>query len=389
MSRSNRLREIECIESLEAVEKDYNDRFGVRPFNISHWDPTPEFEEKMLPYLDVPSLQALIPYKFSYQVDETVSVIEKLGGSPDIHSGVFNASNTTSILCTLNWLVSRRESEIVVSCPAYFSLFYACRRFGLKTQAVHLLRRSGHFMLPGPKAIIWKKPAVLWLTNPVYGTGVYLLPENIDFIKKLLTSGWTVICDECLSIAGTELVRQLGQYERFVSIYSPHKGICVNGMKFSVIVFNKRYKVFMERWNDVWSGGLGCSTQMAIAHYLSENFDTYTSSFLEAIAPQQKLLAQLCDEPLIERDLDAAGHFVSCYLSTVRASQGYSHTFLAKLIQETGGSIITGNRSRMTRDVGFSFRVNLARSGPKFGATLARIMKFLLNAADSSSALSL
>lgn len=380
MSRSNRLREIECIESLEAIEEDYFHRFGAWPFNISHWDPTPNFEEKMLRHLDVPSLLSLIPYKFSYQVADTARVIEKLGGTPAIHCGVFNASNTTSILCALNWLASRRATELIVLCPAYFALFYACKRFGLKAQTVRLRRISGQYLLPDPKSQIWRKPAVLWLTSPVYGTGVYLQPESIEYINTLLASGWTVISDECLSLTGTELVRMLGHHDRFVSIYSPHKGVCVNGMKFSVMVFNKRYKVFMEKWNDVWSGGLGCSAQMAISHYLSENFKKYTSCFLDAIAPQQKLLAELCSESQIETDACAAGHFVSCFLPTIRASQGYSLAFLAKLIHETGGSIITGNRSRMTNSSGFSFRVNLARCGPKFGATLARIMKFLWTA---------
>jgi len=53
--------------------------------------------------------------------------------------------------------------------------------------------------------------------------------------------------------------------------------------------------------------------------------------------------------------------------------------FLEKLVNSTGGSVISGNRSRFGRELGFSFRVNLARSGPCFRPTLARILKQVIS----------
>jgi len=108
VSESASLPEIECIEMLEKIEDDYARRFGVAPFNVSYWDPSEEFTTNMLPYLEVPTLDAFVSYRFSYQVEETGPVITKLGGVTNVHAGLFTPSSTSSILCVLNWLKSRK-----------------------------------------------------------------------------------------------------------------------------------------------------------------------------------------------------------------------------------------------------------------------------------------
>ncbi|MBI5425734.1 MAG: hypothetical protein HZA32_16790 [Opitutae bacterium] len=204
------LPEIECIELLENIEEAYAREYGVAPFNISHWDPTEEFETAMLPHLDLPSLSSAIAYRFSYQVAETEAVIAKFGASTQNSFGVFTPSTTTSILCVLNWLRSRARQRIVAVCPAYFSLFHAADRFGIATQKIFLRRSAEGFWLKPAMAKMGRKPGVLWLTNPVYGAGVYFGDDDVAFIDQLLVDGWTVIADECLALPGRELVRRLG-----------------------------------------------------------------------------------------------------------------------------------------------------------------------------------
>ena len=360
---------------LEDIEDSYAKRFGAAPFNISHWDSSNEFEKEMLGHLDIPALNSVISYRFSYQITEPDPVIIKLGGIVGMHSGLFTPSTTTSILCVLNWLKSQRKKKILVMCPSYFSLTHACRRFGLGLSRAYLKRNNGGFSLPPANSSIWREPSVLWITNPVYGAGVYLSKADVLFISGLLKSGWTVVADECLALPGEELIRRLGEHKNFVSIYSPHKSICVNGIKFSVVLFNRKHLAFMERWADVWYGGLGCSSSLAIIHFLSANFDSYQSIFLRSIARQQRIVDQLCRKPFVETDAEAKGHFVSCYFPVLSSRLGNSRMFLEKLVNSTGGSVISGNRSRFGRECGFSFRVNLARSGPNFRPTLARIIE--------------
>jgi len=374
-SESANLPEIECIEMLEDIEDSYAKRFGAAPFNISHWDPSDEFEKEMLGYLEVPPLESLVSYRFSYQITEPDPVIIKLGGVAGLHGSLFTPSSTTSILCVLNWLKSQRKKRVLAMCPSYFSLAHACRRFGLTFHRAYLKRCDGGFILPPAHSSIWGEPSVLWLTSPVYGAGVYFSKSDLRFVSDLLKSGWIVVADECLALPGQELIRTLGEHKNFLSIYSPHKSVCVNGIKFSIILFNKKHLAFFERWADVWYGGLGCSSSLAIIHFLSPNFDLYQSFFLEAIARQRKTIDQLCIRPHVETDAKAKGHFVSCYFPAISSRLGNSRSFLEKLVNSTGASLISGNRSRFGRDLGFSFRVNLARGGPRFRPSLARVIE--------------
>ena len=380
-SKSANLPEIECIEMLEDIEDLYAKRFGAVPFNVSHWDSSSEFENDMLGHLEMPFLTSLTSYRFSYQIDDPDPVIIKLGGVPGLHGGLFTPSTTTSILCVLNWLKNQRKKRILVMCPSYFSLAHASHHFGFILKRAYLKRKNGGFTLPSANLSIWREPSVLWLTNPVYGAGVYLSRTDVSFIKSLLEAGWTVIADECLALPGQELIRILGEHKNFMSIYSPHKSVCVNGIKFSIVLFNKKHLAFMERWADVWYGGLGCSTSLAISHFLSANFDSYQSVFLRSISRQRKIFDQLCTKPYVETDVEAMGHFVSCYFPTLSTRLGNSRIFLEKLVNSTGGSIISGNRSRFGSECGFSFRVNLARGGPNFRPTLTRIIEQVVSCA--------
>jgi histidinol-phosphate/aromatic aminotransferase/cobyric acid decarboxylase-like protein len=358
------LPEIECIEMLEDIEAAYAQRFGATPFNVSHWDPSEEFQRDMLPHLDVPPLASAINYSFSYQIAQMRSVLKKLGGNAEVHYGLFTPSCTSSILCVLDWLESRRVRRMIVVCPAYFSLFHAAHRFGIELRQVYMKRQSGEFVLPMHNSRFWRQTGTLWITNPVYGAGTYLSADDVAFLSKLLRDGWTVIVDECLVLPGRELSRTLGAHPNFVGIYSPHKSVCVNGIKFCLALFHSKYCEYFERWCDIWYGGLGCSSLVAITHFLSGNFDSYASAFLEKIASENEFLRDVCVANNVEFDSKAHGHFASCYLRTIPSKIVTTRTFMERLVYGTGGSVITGNRSRFS---------------PLFRPTLTRIIRFLIS----------
>jgi aspartate/methionine/tyrosine aminotransferase len=373
------LPEIEYLERLEAIEAEYATRFGVHPFNISHWDATKDFEAGVLSRLRLPTFPTFTSYRFPYQLSETPSVIEKLGGNKTLHKGVIAPSTTTSIVCLLSWLKNRGDRQILVICPAYFSLFHVARHFGIETKKVYMRRVNLQFRLPPRNSSIWRTPSVLWITNPIYGTGVYLCADDIAFLDSLLQAGWTIISDECLSYPGRELIRELGHKENFLSIYSPHKCVCVNGVKFSIATFHATYLPVMERWSDIWSGGINFSSSVAINHFLSTNYNNYLSTFQQAISSTRQLFNTICSSHGAETDPNSKGHFVTCYFPAVSSRLGNSIGFLRDLIFETGGSLIPGNRSRFNSNFGFCFRVNLARAGRYFQPTLTRLVKHIVS----------
>jgi aspartate/methionine/tyrosine aminotransferase len=370
------LPEIACIDLLESIERQFAQKFGEIPFNISHWDPSEDFHRKLLTQIDLPSLSSVINYSFSYTVLQGRRVVEKLGAKAPKRGFLLTPSGTTSIISAVNWLANQDAKELLVACPAYFPVFHACRRFGIKAEPLYLEKHEGDFFLPESISRMGDRKA-LFITNPVYCTGVYLPESVIAVIADLLERGWLIIADECLSLPGRELCRTLGKYENFVALYSPHKSVCTNGIKFSVLIFDQQFQALFDQWSDVLSGGLGCSTILAVDHFLSDNFQTYSEHFRSLIDLERVCFNKLCNANDIQIDTTAKGHFSTCYLASGSPEIVDSEGFLRRLVYETCGSLMFGNRSRFSQKLGVTFRVNLARSGPHFAPTLTRLIRFL------------
>jgi hypothetical protein len=148
-------------------------------------------------------------------------------------------------------------------------------------------------------------------------------------------------------------------------------------VKFSIATFHAKYLPVMQRWSDIWYGGINFSSSIAINHFLSPNYNNYLSTFQRAISSTRRLFNIICSSHGAETDPDNEGHFVTCYFPAVSSRLGNSIGFLRNLIFKTGGSLIPGNRSRFSSTLGFCFRVNLARAGRYFQPTLTRLVKHI------------
>jgi hypothetical protein len=217
----------------------------------------------------------------------------------------------------------------------------------------------------------------LWVTNPIFSTGVYLDAKDASFLSSLLHRGAHILADECLAMNGKELGRTIGQDRRFLGIYSPHKSISINAIKFASIVFSKAHERFFEQWSDVIVGGLGSSSVSAIRHFLGPNFSICHNAVDRYISGVSRAVAELARNigPGVELDPTAIGHFRSCYIPGIKATNADSPVFLRRLIFETGSLALFGTRSHFDPRIGFSFRLNLARGGPEFMGAVARLLR--------------
>lgn len=380
--------EVEELSYLEALADKYESQNGSRPFDLSHWDPSTHVMNALLMHLRLPDPPSAAPYIHSHYVHVRQQVLQRLGFlSPNVDCLLIN-SGTNATLFGVAWLKALNISRVVIICPAYFPVFHAARMMGLPYRCVYMHRESGEWVLPCEEVLDIVKEApsetAIWVTNPVFCTGEYLSEVDTGFLDSLITSGAAIVADECLAIGGHELGKALAGSDRFLGLYSPHKSLCINAVKFAAMVFNVKHQMFFDHWTDVLAGGLCGSSYSAIMHFLGDNFSSFQSKFFEYIDNVREEVVSLIRSwnTLIQADEKSIGHFMSCYAIKIPGSEGKNKVFLQELVSNTGAIVIPGVRNYFGPDVGFSFRINLARSSPQFSSALHRTIDYLARISD-------
>ena len=80
-----------------------------------------------------------------------------------------------------------------------------------------------------------------------------------------------------------------------MGLYSPHKAVCVNAIKFAAIIHATTYSSVFQHWSDVLIGGLGSSVQCALAHFVGANFSQYQEEFLQYIGNARASLSGIAE----------------------------------------------------------------------------------------------
>jgi hypothetical protein len=372
------------VDIIETIQEKCLRLRGKPCLNVSHWDPSEEFTAPLLTALQIPNHASPVPYVFSYQVSDWEKILQALGFDPAFYELLFTPSGSVSILCVANWLAAMEAREIQVLCPAYFSLFHNCSRLRIDAKKTYLKRTqrpgngSTEYTPPDSDNGQWKKPGVLWVTNPVYCTGIYLNEETIAWVKDLLERGWYVIADECLAVDGRELGRQIGCHPRFLGIYAPHKTICLNGIKFSALVIPRPFEPFFDSWEDALYGSLASSTCTGIRHYLSPNFRHYQSVFSKRLDQPRRFLIETCKRfPRASLDRGFTGYYATCHFPHLSHSLGRDAAFLMDVAEKTDSVFIPGNHNYFDPALGLNFRINLTRDSAEFRRTIACLVEHL------------
>lgn len=370
--------ELGQLEIAEKVAALYSKEFGTEPTNLSHWDPSKEFRTKIISYLFLQKYRNAIDYIYSYKLDSRERITKKLGCNGGNRSCLVTPSGTVSMLCVANWIRSQGVRSIEMLCPVYFPIIHHCHLLGIKVNMHYLIRKDGLYYFPNSIKKDLSSKKVLWVTNPVYCTGVGLTENDLSTIREYLEKGIIVICDECLAFSGNELVRRFGHYDAFVGIYSPHKSISVNGVKFSPIVFHEKHLRLFEQWADVLYGGLTISSQIAIEHFLSTQFKRFEAIFQKRVGSILKIIRQQNSEVSgLEFDHDPKGHFISCFFPRLSAELGLDKRFIWSIAKKTATVFIPGIRNHFSKKIGFCFRVNLSRDSQRFRMSLRLLLKSL------------
>lgn len=396
-NKRNFLNEIKTLDDIEEVENEIS-KTGRNIINISHWNPSTFFYKEFTDMCNVNANFGGLPefhnYVYSYYLDEHTksSIKQKLGDLSSSRECLITPSGTISIQCLLDFAKYHLKiHNMVIINPSYFSVHHACRRLNIAVQEVEMVRTpNGDFMLNRNKisGIFTKLKKQkfnygLWITNPIYCSGVTYTKEDIDFLKSLFRthSRLSVFADESFAYSSSELLRDFNAHLNFFSIHDPWKQLCLNGYKFSTISYNRMYQKHFEEWADILYGSLPSSSVWGISLFVSSTFDKYKQIANNFYEKRLRELDQLYGkQQSFSFDRKSQGPYTSCYFSAKNYSLLSSAVGFLPLISQTGLSLIPNERNRFPSNLGFSFRINLAKyDGDAFWENFDKLWKYINN----------
>ena len=278
---------------------------------------------------------------------------------------------------TCNWLRASGAKKILILGPRYFTVPHCLEAMGIKFDTQHFVRDNNGYRAPGKSGV--SDYDGVWITNPIYGTGVYIDPEELIQLHE----AWTqkdkfFVVDECLASPSQYVGPSLVPNAKTTILAAPHKSVCVNAYKFAVSIVEQSQLEHFEHWSDVWLGCLPQSSHQAIDHFLNNGFESYRVQFESAIHEQTSEFIALTNAiPLAVLDQNALGYFRSVYFPKLSTELGLESSFLREATFSTGTSFIPGIRNDLDPSTGLSFRVNLAAFNKEARGAYVRLCRWL------------
>lgn len=374
--------DIFIMDEIFSIEQHIENKTGIQIPNVSHWNSSHTFKNTMNQVLQLPRISLPWDYYYTYSIsiEDRNKVLKSLG----VHSKNINSvmcllvqSSTIAIVNMINFLVQNKRKRLCILQPAYFSVAECCSMFSMEYGFENTQFENGIPQIPVEQILAGRYDCV-WITSPIYCTSCYYSETQRNDIEKLKEAGLTIIFDESLSLPGREMVRFFPIDDKVFAIYSPHKSISINGLKFSAIVCSKEYDDFFEQWVDVFSGALSSSNRDAILHYISPNFlqdclPTYQRYISETKAIVESVVKEF---PFASTIANSRGHYINIF-TNLQMSQ--NKDFYADIIQKSMASFIPGELNGFNSNNGLCFRVNLTGDALELHSAVGRILTNLKN----------
>jgi histidinol-phosphate/aromatic aminotransferase/cobyric acid decarboxylase-like protein len=244
--------------------------------------------------------------------------------------------------------------------PAYFVAQTLAANLGMSVSFSETIREQRQYFLPTDISI--GPASAIWLTIPVYGTSSYIPSESIASFIDSLPENVIVIADESLAYPDRNSLAAVKSIDRVLRVASPHKALCINGEKISIVTVPMHLLNRLNTWSECFAGGIGASGLRAIQFLASDSFDRAIgrSRMLYRVL-LDRMIRALGDRVTISLDKHTDGHFIMIYWPELPMALSRNRKFMKSVIYASAAVPIPASRNGHPEHYGFAFRVNLLR----------------------------
>ena len=330
------------------------------PVNLSYWNSGSEYKAQIKKILKLEGEQDIFDYHYYFPEDIKKKIAQKLGFSvDDCKKAFFHAlSQSTLSIAVISVLLSRMKVKLGIVAPVYFSVLDCC-------DDLKVPYRVFDGFLPDLKdtfdedVLLKSDCGAFWFTSPVNSCSIHFSQQVKNIIQKLLDAGKIVILDESLTVNSKELARTFGVQENLIYIYSPHKSLGLQGIKFSALVADKKYYDEINNLIDSFGGSLNYSCQQGVSHFVSKNFDEclsiYNQFWQENFSAVRKILASYSFASVPQ---EIYGHYAIIFVDGTIDDRAFVDA-MRNLMKEKGYFVYPGSMQGFGSKQCFCFRINL------------------------------
>jgi histidinol-phosphate/aromatic aminotransferase/cobyric acid decarboxylase-like protein len=367
---------IGTLDDLEDLADEFTSHNGYQPELVSHWDPKPEFEAQIAGWVQgYNSSTSLARYVYSSYLPEDHRIQKRLNERPG-RSYLLLPSGTTSMAVVITYLSSVGIHNLHIVRPAYFVAEVLAAQMRMAVSFVEVVRDGRQYSLP--KGTVVPQASALLLTFPVYGTSCYVSPRIVASFIDTLPEAVIVIVDESLAYPDRDSLAEVTTIHRVIRIASPHKALCVNGEKVSIVTFPRHLWSGLHAWSECFAGGIGASGLRAKRFLTSDAFDSAVGSSRALCRDLlHRAIQVLQKHPRISVDEGVDGHFIMVYWPHLPMTYSRDRDFMKQIIDESGAVPIPASRNGHPERYGFAFRINLLRLDDAGLGGLSRLARVL------------
>jgi len=370
---------IEEIDKIRELEEQTAQKTQIPIFDISNWNSGKDYKDYLYQQLELPTTNYYFDYIYSYEIDNNIHsmIRKKLNSNLPYNTSILLPSSTLAIVNVANFLQKRGIKKICVLQPSYFSVIPCLQAFGLSVHNEQLTYLDGQFVIP-LKRILENEYNAVWLTSPVFCTNIVFNKNEMNKLDFLLKRKTYLICDESLASIYMQISPHLINNEYLFSIYSPHKVLGTNAMKFSCIITHQIHQSFFDMWTDLFAGGMSISSEMAITHFLSSNYEHTLNKGLEYIHQNYIAVEQLLQKHQKYCSYThASGIYMTIMIKNVPYDISTKYSFIKSLIESTNVSLLPGYLEGFFQDFGFCFRINMTLDRTPLLFSLEKVLVYL------------
>ena len=366
--------EMELGAALEALPKENP------PVNLSDWNSGSDYKDKLASVVKLSKKSDLFDYRYLFPDCIRKDLAHKLGFSDEAYENSFFApvSQSTLSIVTLAIFLKKHNQKVGIVEPVYFSVQSCVDDIGIPYRLFsdYMENINSTFDV---EELLQSDCTAFWFTSPVNSCSIYFKERVTKGIQKLLDAGKIVILDESLCVNGYELSRVFGVQENLLYIYSPHKALGLQGIKFSYVVCHTKYYDDINNLKDIYGGSLCYSCQEGARHFVSKKFDdcrdVYTAFWQDNFLKVKNIVKNY---DFARISPETFGHYAMIFIRCAVDDASFVEA-MKRLMKEKGYFVYPGIMQGFKSEKGLYFRVNMLLNTDDIEKGLKAVLDFIKN----------